>query len=60
MDGYADATQAGEMFASHSLIPPLTGIHLFEVLAPDFVRNPIWLPFKSDQIKMRGKLTSLL
>lgn len=40
--------------------PPLTGIHLFEVLAPDSVRSPIWLPFKSDQIKMREKFTSLL
>lgn len=60
MDGDADATQAGEMFASRSVIPLLTSMHLFEVLAPDFVRSPIWLLFKSDQIKMREKFTSLL
>lgn len=55
MDGDADATQAGEMFASQFVIP-----HLFEVLALDFVKSPIWLPFKSDKIKMREKFTSLL
>lgn len=64
MDGDADATQAGKMFASLPVTllppPPLFGIHLFEVLAPDSVRSPIWLPFKSDQIKMREKFTSLL
>lgn len=48
-DGDTDATQARKMFASHSVIPPLPGICLFEVLAPDFVQSPIWLPFKSDQ-----------
>lgn len=39
---------------------PLLVSASFEVLAPDFVRSPIWLPFKSDQIKMREKFTSLL
>lgn len=60
MDGNADATQARKMSTSHSVISPLTGICLLELLVPDFIRNPIWLPFKSDQIKMREKFTSLL
>lgn len=59
-DGDTDATQARKMFASHSVIPPLPGICLFEVLAPDFVQSPIWLPFKSDQKKMRETFPSLL
>lgn len=61
IDGDADATWAGEQFAIHSvLFSPLTGNHFFEELAPDFVRSPIWPPFKSDQIKMREKFMSLL
>lgn len=48
-DGDTDAAQARKMFASHSVIPPLPGFCLFEVLAPDFVWSPIWLPFKSDK-----------
>lgn len=55
MDGDTDATGAGELFANHSFFSPLTGIHFFKELAPDFVGSPIWPPFRSDQIKMREK-----